>query len=64
MPELTNEELDLLGKILANVDESRSCLSVAEQLNLAYREDGTFDNEKADWVEHVFNGLNSKFNEE
>jgi len=63
MPELTNEELDLLRRLLNNADETRSCLSIYEQLNM-YEPDGTYDNEKADWVEHVFTGLVGKFNEE
>lgn len=54
---LGEAEHELLKQILANVAESRRCLSVAEQIGDAYKENGEFDTEKADATDVTFDVL-------
>jgi len=54
---LGEAEHELLKKILEMTSDARHCLSVAEQINDAYKEDGEFDKEKADATDTTFDIL-------
>lgn len=59
---LTDEQFRLVQAILLQTNETRSCLSVAEQLGVAYDEDGTWNAERADQLDATFLTLLPAFN--
>lgn len=54
---LGEEEHQLLKKIIENVADTRHCLSVAEQINDAYTDDGKPDEDRMDKYDVTFDIL-------